>query len=72
MGFPRLWRPRCTAAAVLLQVLACTHAALASQGPGGASGTAGPVAQLVMAIVVYGGCALILAAGLIGSLRRRS
>jgi hypothetical protein len=72
MGFPRLWRSRCGAAAVLLQVLASTHAALASQGPGGAAGTAGPLTQLVMAIIVYGGSALILAAGLIGSLRRRS
>jgi hypothetical protein len=72
MGFPRLWQPRCAAAAVFLQALASTHAALASQGPGGAPGTAGPVTQLVMAIVVYGGSALILAAGLIGALKRKS
>jgi hypothetical protein len=72
MGFPRLWRSRCAVAALLFQTLASSHAALASQGPGGAPGTAGPVAQLVMAIIVYGGSALILAAGLIGSLRRRS
>jgi hypothetical protein len=72
MGFPRLSRPRCAVAALLFQTLASSHAALASQGPGGAPGTAGPVAQLVMAIIVYGGSALILAAGLIGSLRRRS
>jgi hypothetical protein len=72
MGFPRLWRPHCTAAAVFLQVSASTHLALASQGPGGAPGTAGPVTQLAMAIVVYGSCAAILAAGLIGSFKKRS
>ena len=72
MGFPRLWRSRCAVAALLFQTLASSHAALASQGPGAAPGTAGAVAQLVMAIIVYGGSALILAAGLIGSLRRRS
>jgi hypothetical protein len=72
MGFPRLQRPRYAAATVLLQTLASSHAAFASQGPGGAAGTAGPLTQLVMAIIVYGGSALILAAGLIGSLRRKS
>jgi hypothetical protein len=71
MGFPRLWRSRCAVAAVFLQASTSIHLALASQGPGGAPGTASPVTQLVMAIVVYGSSALVLAAGLIGSLRRR-
>ena len=34
-------------------------------------GTASPSTQLAMAIVVYGGSALILATGLIGELKRR-
>jgi hypothetical protein len=43
--------------------------ALASQGPGVESGTASPLTQLVMAILVYGGSALVVGAGLIGALR---
>ena len=46
-------------------------AALASQGPGAGPGTAGHLTQLAMAILIYGGCALIVAAGLIGGLRSR-
>ncbi len=71
MGFSRLRPPRGAVAAVLLPALMSAHAALASQGPGGGPGTASPATQLVMAIVVYGGSALILAAGLIGSLKRK-
>ncbi len=53
-----------TAAFVSMPVVAA-----ASQGPGGGPGTAGHLTQLTMAIVVYGGCALIVAAGLVGGLR---
>lgn len=45
--------------------------AFASQGPGVAPGTAGATTQLGMAIVVYGGSAAIVVAGLIGTLRHR-
>jgi hypothetical protein len=45
--------------------------AAASQGPGGGMGTASNFTQLAMAILVYGGSALIVGAGLIGALRRR-
>ena len=55
-------------AAALLLTLMVTPAVFASQGPGGGPGTASPLTQIVMATVVYGGAALILAAGLIGSL----
>ena len=58
-------------AAALLLTLMVTPAVFASQGPGGGPGTASPLTQIVMATVVYGGAALILAAGLIGSLTRR-
>ncbi len=45
------------------------NSALASQGPGVESGTASPLMQLVMAILVYGASALVIGAGLIGALR---
>ena len=48
------------------------HAAFASQGPGGGPGTASAFTQLAMAIVVYGASALVVGAGLIGVVRRRS
>jgi hypothetical protein len=54
-----------------LPVLTFASAAFASQGPGAGPGTAGLLAQLVMAIIVYGGAALLLITGLIGSLKRR-
>ena len=47
-----------------------SDAALASQGPGTSAGTASSLTQLAMAIVVYGACALVVGAGLIGALRR--
>jgi hypothetical protein len=51
--------------------LLCATAALASQGPGGGPGTASSFTQLAMAIVVYGACALVIGAGLIGAVRQR-
>jgi hypothetical protein len=53
------------AAALLLPA-----SAFASQGPGGGIGTASNFTQIAMAILVYGAAALIVAAGLIGALRR--
>jgi hypothetical protein len=46
-------------------------AALASQGPGGGMGTASPLTQTAMAVLVYGMSAIIVGAGLIGAVRRR-
>jgi hypothetical protein len=46
-------------------------AALASQGPGGGMGTASPLTQTVMAVLVYGLVTIIVGAGLIGAARRR-
>jgi hypothetical protein len=48
-----------------------SSAALASQGPGGGMGTAGPLTQTVMAVLVYGLVTIIVGAGLIGAIRRR-
>ena len=48
-----------------------SSAALASQGPGGGMGTASPLAQTAMAILVYGMSAMIVCAGLIGAVFRR-
>jgi hypothetical protein len=45
-------------------------AALASQGPGGGMGTASHLTQVTMALVVYGTSGVIVAAGLIGAVRR--
>ncbi len=44
--------------------------AAASQGPGTGAGTAGPLTQLAMAIIVYGASALVIGAGLIRTLRK--
>lgn len=67
------WR-RTSRAALLLtstaMVLLPAGAALASQGPGGGPGTAGPFTQLAMAILVYGTSALVVGGGLIGALRK--
>ena len=60
------------AAASALASLLWTHAAFASQGPGGGPGTASSFTQLAMAIIVYGTSALVVGAGLIGATRRRS
>jgi hypothetical protein len=51
--------------------LVAAGSAMASQGPGVMPGTVGASLQLAMAIVVYGGCALLIAAGLFGAVRRR-
>ena len=45
-------------------------AALASQGPGVAAGTASSFTQAMMVVLVYGASALVVASGLIGALRR--
>ena len=52
-------------------VILLTDAACASQGPGGGMGTASPLTQLVMAVIVYGTAGAIVVAGLIGAARRR-
>jgi hypothetical protein len=56
--------------AVAASVVFGTSSALAAQGPGVATGSASPLTQLVMAILVYGASALIVGAGLVGALRR--
>jgi hypothetical protein len=48
-----------------------TDAAIASQGPGVAAGTASSFTQAMMAILVYGASALVVVSGLIGALRQR-
>ena len=55
---------------IVASVLLGASSALASQGPGVEGGTASPLTQLLMAILVYGASALIVGAGLIGALRR--
>ena len=59
------------AAASIVAGVSWADAALASQGPGGGMGTAGPLTQMAMAILVYGASALVVAAGLIGAVRRQ-
>ena len=56
---------------MLAAAVLCANAALASQGPGTAPGTASPFTQLVMGMIVYGTSALVVGAGLIGAARRR-
>jgi hypothetical protein len=58
------------AAASTLGSLSWTGAALASQGPGGGLGTASPLTQVTMAVIVWGISALVLAAGLVGAVRQ--
>jgi hypothetical protein len=63
---------RAAAAATSIAAAAlCSNAALASQGPGGGMGTASPLTQTAMAILVYGMSAMIVCAGLIGAVLRR-
>ncbi len=52
-------------------VLFAATNALASQGPGILPGTASPITQTVMAVLVYGLSAAIVAFGLIGAVRKR-
>ncbi len=66
----RSWR--LALAAALVPVVIAVPPALASQGPGGGPGTAGPATQFVMGIIVYGGSAAIILAGLGMWMRRRS
>ena len=56
--------------AIAASVALGASSALASQGPGVEGGTASPLTQLVMAILVYGVSAAVVGAGLIGALRR--
>ena len=65
-------------AAILVSALALTgalltwaDAAMASQGPGVAAGTASGFTQTMMAILVYGASALVVIGGLIGALRQQ-
>jgi hypothetical protein len=51
--------------------LSVVDVALASQGPGAGPGTASSFTQLVMAVIVYGACAVVAGAGLIGAVRQR-
>ncbi|MCP3379177.1 hypothetical protein NLM31_01820 [Bradyrhizobium sp. CCGUVB4N] len=62
-------RLRISRLAITASMLLGASSALASQGPGVEGGTASPLTQLVMAILVYGASALIVGAGLIGALR---
>ncbi|MBR1216971.1 hypothetical protein JQ557_03150 [Bradyrhizobium sp. U87765 SZCCT0131] len=56
----------------LMAVSICgARPATAAQGPGLSPGTASPLTQQAMAIVVYGSAAALVAAGLIGAARRR-
>jgi hypothetical protein len=60
-----------SAAIPAIAVLLSTDAAFASQGPGGGLGTASPLTQLAMAILVYGASASVVGGGLIGLARGR-
>jgi hypothetical protein len=71
MGSPRKWHSPFAVAVTSAAASLSANLVLASQGPGGGPGTASPFTQLVMAIIVYGGSALIVGAGLIGAMRRR-
>ena len=70
----RMHPPTSRAAPVVTSITAAalwSSAALASQGPGSGMGTASPLTQTVMAVLVYGLSAIIVGAGLIGVVRRR-
>jgi hypothetical protein len=68
----RDWISRAGSAVIpAMAVLLSTDAAFASQGPGGGMGTASPLTQLAMAIIVYGASAIVVGAGLIGAARGR-
>jgi len=66
----RLSRFAFATAPAIVALLSAGHA-LASQGPGGAPGTASSFTQLAMAMMVYGTSALVVGVGLIGVARRR-
>jgi hypothetical protein len=65
----KMIRTLCTA--MLCAGLLPVASAIAAQGPGAATGTAGGLTRMTMAILVYGTAAVIVGAGLIGALRRR-
>src|SRR5713226_5675074 len=53
-------KSRATLAAIpIVAAVMWTDAAFASQGPGGGLGTASPLTQLAMAIIVYGAAAIV-------------
>jgi hypothetical protein len=60
-----------SAAIPAIAVLLSTSVAFASQGPGGGLGTASPLTQLAVAIIVYGASAIVVGVGLIGVARGR-
>jgi hypothetical protein len=66
-----LLRNRRALAAELFLSMTMTSAAFASQGPGASHGAASASTQLAMAIIIYGGVSLILAASLTAALKRR-
>jgi hypothetical protein len=55
--------------AITASLALATSSALAAQGPGVEAGSASPLTQSVMAVLVYGASALVVGAGLIGALR---
>src|SRR5438105_1817069 len=65
----RFHGPLISRLALTASVALGASSALAAQGPGVEAGSASPLTQLVMAILVYGASALIVGAGLIGALR---
>ena len=63
----RMHPPTSRAAPVVTSIAAAalwSSAALASQGPGAGMGTASPLTQMAMAVLVYGASALIVSARL--------
>jgi hypothetical protein len=60
---------RITRLAIAASFALGASSALAAQGPGVEAGSASPLTQSVMAILVYGASALVVGAGLIGALR---
>jgi hypothetical protein len=62
---------RAAPAATSIVAALWSSAALAAQGAGGGMGTASPLAQAAMAVLVYGMSAIIVGAGLIVAVLRR-
>ena len=60
------------AAAAFAAICSFAGAASASQGPGVLPGIAGATIQLAMAIIVFGGSALLVGIALIAAVRRAS
>ena len=55
--------------AITASLALVASSALAAQGPGVEAGSASPLTQSVMAILVYGASALVVGAGQLGALR---